>query len=54
MGDHVPHPEIENKRDQGQNLAHTRETEEEAGAKADLGQSQKTRHRPITLYQLPV
>ena len=54
VGDHVPHPEIKSEKDQGQNPAHTQETEEEAGARADLGQSQKMKHRPATLYQLPV
>ena len=47
---HVPHPKTENERDQGQN----QETEEEAGVRADLGQSQETKHSPATLYQLPV
>lgn len=54
VGDHIPHPEIENERVLGQNPAHTQETEEEAGARADLVQSQKTKHSPATLYQLPV
>jgi len=53
-GDHVPHPEIKSEKDQGQNHAHTQETEEEAGARADLGQSQKMKHCPATPYQLPV
>lgn len=54
IGDHGPHPEIESEIYQGQNPAQTQETEEEAGAKADLGQSQKKKHSPVTLYQLPV
>lgn len=54
VGDHVPHPEIKSEKDQGQNPAHTQETEEEAGARADLGQNQKMKHHPATLCQLPV
>lgn len=53
-GDHVPHPEIEDKRDQDQNPAHTQETEEEAGAKADLSQNQTRKRSLATLYQLLV